>query len=162
MAIRIFAAGGTLDKIYDELSGNLTFKGTHLHSMLYQARSGLDINIETIVLMDSLDMLPSHRQQIAEKCKSCLEDRIVITHGTDTMVETAQLLGAEIQDKTIVLTGAMIPYSFVLSDAPFNIGCALAYVQILPYGVYVTMNGKIFDYDNVRKNKEKGQFETIK
>ena len=162
MAIRILAAGGTFDKIYDELKGNLSFKETHLHPILYQARCRLDISIETIVLMDSLDMLPSHRQQIAEKCKSCLEDRIVITHGTDTMVETAKLLGAEILDKTVVLTGAMIPYSFVMSDAPFNIGCALAYVQMLPYGVYITMNGKIFNHDNVRKNKEKGQFETIK
>jgi len=162
MRVKIFAAGGTLDKIYDEISGNLVFKETHLPSMLYQARCRLDISIETIILMDSLDMLNKHRQQIAEKCKGCLEDRIVITHGTDTMVETAKLLGIEIQDKTVVLTGAMIPYSLIMSDAPFNLGCALTYVQILPYGVYVTMNGKIFNHDNVRKNKEKGEFETIK
>ncbi len=162
MKIKLFVAGGTLDKIYDEISGSLMFRQTHLPSILYQARCKLDISIEMIVLMDSLDMKLYHRQQIAEKCKSCLEDRIVITHGTDTMVETTKLLGNEIHDKTVVLTGAMIPYSFVISDALFNLGCALAYVQMLPYGIYITMNGRIFNHDNVRKNKERGEFETIK
>ncbi|MBI2647114.1 asparaginase [Candidatus Woesearchaeota archaeon] len=162
MKIKIFATGGTFDKVYDEISGNLMFMETHLPSMLYQARCRLDISIESIVLMDSLDMKLYHRQQITEKCKSCLEDRIVITHGTDTMVETAKLLGTEIHNKTVVLTGAMIPYSFVISDAFFNLGCALAYVQMLPYGTYITMNGRIFNHDNVRKNKERGEFETIK
>ena len=103
----------------------------------------------------------SHRQEILNKCKSCKEDKIVITHGTDTMVETAKLLGEEIKDKTIVLTGSIIPYSFVKSDAHFNLGCAIAFAQFLPKGVYIAMHGKIFSYDNVRKNKEMNGFESV-
>ena len=162
MTIKIFATGGTFDKVYNPLGGTLTFDKTHLHEMLYVSRSRLDVDIETILLIDSLDMKFYHRQKILEKCRGCLEDRIVITHGTDTMVETARLLGSEIISKTIVLTGAMVPYSFVKTDALFNLGCAIAYAQIMQYGVYITINGKHFTWDNVRKNKETGEFETIK
>lgn len=162
MLVKIFATGGTFDKIYNELDGSLIFKETHLNHMLNDAKSKVDIEIETIMLIDSLYMKDHHRQEILNKCKSCKEDRIVITHGTDTIVETARLLGKEIKDKTIVLTGSMIPYSFVKSDAHFNLGCAIAFAQTLPKGVYIAMHGKYFTWDNVRKMKEIGEFETIK
>lgn len=162
MGIKIFATGGTFDKIYNELDGSLIFKETHINHILNDAKNKVDVEIETIMLIDSLYMKDYHRLEILNKCKSCKEDRIVITHGTDTMVETAKLIGEEIKDKIIVLTGSMIPYSFVKSDAHFNFGCAIAYAQTLPKGVYVTMHGKIFNYNNVKKNKETGEFETIK
>lgn len=162
MKIKIFATGGTFDKIYNESDGNLIFKETHLNHMLNDAKSKVDVEIETIMLIDSLYMEDHHRQEILNKCKSCEEDRILITHGTDTMVETVKLLGEKIKDKTIVLTGSMIPYSFVKSDAHFNLGCAIAFAQTLPKGVYITMHGKIFNYDNIKKNRETGEFETIK
>lgn len=162
MRLKILATGGTFDKIYNELDGSLIFKETHLNHILNDAKNKVDIEIETIMLIDSLYMEDHHRQEILNKCESCEEGRIVITHGTDTMVETAKLLGEEIKDKTIVLTGSMIPYSFVKSDAHFNLGCAIAYAQTLPKGVYITMHGKIFNYDNVKKNRETGEFETIK
>ena len=162
MKLKIFATGGTFDKVYSPLEGTLTFNETHLPEILYLSRSTLDVDIETILLIDSLDMNFQHRQKISQRCKDCLEDRIVITHGTDTMVETAKLLGTEITNKTIVLTGSMVPYSFVKTDALFNFGCAIAYAQILQYGVYITMNGRYFTWDNVRKNRETGGFEIIK
>ena len=162
MKIKIFATGGTFDKIYSESDGSLIFKETHLNHMLNDAKSKVDAEIETIMLIDSLYMKDHHRQEILNKCKSCKEERIMITHGTDTMVETAKLLGEVIENKTIVLTGSMIPYSFVKSDAHFNLGCAIAFAQTLSKGVYITMHGKIFNWDNVRKNKETGEFETIK
>ena len=162
MKIRVFATGGTFDKIYNELDGSLIFKETHLNHMLNDAKSKVDAEIETIMLIDSLYMKDHHRQEILNKCKSCKEERIMITHGTDTMVETAKLLGEVIENKTIVLTGSMIPYSFVKSDAHFNLGCAIAFAQTLSKRVYITMHGKIFNWDNVRKNKETGEFETIK
>ena len=162
MKLKIFATGGTFDKIYNEADGKLIFKETHLKNMLSSANSKVDIEIETIMLIDSLDMKEHHHQEILDKCSSCAEDRIVITHGTDTMVDTAKLLGEKIKDKTIVLTGAMIPYSFVKSDAHFNLGCAMSLAQALPKGVYITMHGKVFDYDNVKKNKEINEFETLK
>ena len=162
MRLKIFSTGGTLDKIYNSLYGTLAFDKTHLPEMLYISKSTLDIDLETIFLIDSLYMEISHRQKISQKCKDCLEDRIIITHGTDTMIETAKLLGTEINDKTIVLTGAMVPYSFGKTDALFNLGCAVAYVQTLPFGTYITMNGRYFKHDNVKKNKNTGEFETIK
>ena len=162
MKVKIFATGGTFDKIYNPLDGALTFDKTHLSEMLYVSRSRLDVDIEPILLIDSLDMNYNHRQNISQKCKDCLEDKIVVTHGTDTMVETAGVLGNEITNKTIVLTGSMIPYSFIKTDALFNLGCAIAFAQTLPYGVYVAINGKYFTWDDVRKNKETGEFETIK
>lgn len=162
MKLKIFATGGTFDKVYNEADGSMIFRETHLNNILSDAKSKIDIEIETIMLVDSLYMEDSHRKEILYKCRSCKEDNIVITHGTDTMVDTAKLLGEKIKGKTIVLTGAMIPYSFVKSDAHFNLGCAMAFAQILPKGVYVTMHGKVFNYDNVRKNKETKEFETIK
>lgn len=162
MKLKIFATGGTFDKIYNEFDGSLIFKETHLNKMLNESKNKVDVDIETIMLIDSLYMEDHHRQEILNKCKSCQENRIVITHGTDKLVETAQLLGKEIKDKTIVLTGSLIPYSFVKSDAHFNLGCVMAFAQTLSKGVYITMHGKIFSYDNVKKNKETNEFKTIK
>jgi L-asparaginase len=162
MKIRVFATGGTFDKEYNELNGNLEFKDTHLNEILKLGRCKVEVKVTTLMLMDSLDMTNSNRKVILENCKETEEDRIVITHGTDTMADTAKLLGKSIKNKTIVLTGAMIPYKFGSSDGLFNLGAALAFVQSLPHGVYVAMNGRYFKHDNVRKNKTTGEFEEIK
>lgn len=159
MRIKILITGGTFDKEYDEIAGRLFFKDTHLPEMLKLGRCGLDVQIRTVMMIDSLDMTDSDRQLILDQCKKSSEDKIVITHGTDTMVETAQLLANGIQGKTIVLTGAMIPYAFGSSDGLFNLGSALSFVQALPHGVYIAMNGKYFSWDNVQKNRERGEFE---
>jgi len=161
MAIKILITGGTIDTKYNELNGKSIFTKSHLPEMLKQARCKVDVKLETVMLKDSNDMIDSDREKILQNCKNCGEDRIVITHGTDTMPETAKVLGENIKDKTIVLLGSMIPYSFGGSDALFNLGCAISAVQILPKGVYITMNGKIFPYDNVRKNKEIGEFQNL-
>ena len=161
MAIRIFVTGGTFDKEYNELNGELFFKDTHLHEMLRLGRSKLELEISTLIMIDSLDMLEEDREQIARACMKASEERILITHGTDTMQVTAAMLAEKISHKTIVITGAMIPYKFGSSDGLFNLGAALAFVQSLPHGVYVAMNGKIFKGDNVMKNKATGEFETI-
>jgi L-asparaginase len=161
MPIRIFVTGGTFDKEYNELNGELYFKDTHLHEMLRLGRSKLELEITTLMMMDSLDMNEQDRQTIANACIGVSEKKILITHGTDTMPETAALLAGLIKDKTIVLTGAMVPYKFGSSDGLFNLGSALAFVQTLPPGVYVAMNGKVFEAENVRKNKAKGEFESI-
>ncbi len=158
MTIRIIITGGTFDKHYDEIRGNLTFKDTHLPQILKIARCTVPIEVELNQLIDSLDMHNANRQQVLESCQRAPEEHIVITHGTDTMVETAGVLGAAGLDKTIVLTGAMVPYVFNNSDAVFNLGCAVAAVQILPRGVYLAMNGRVFPWDDVRKNKEQGIF----
>lgn len=162
MKIRIFVTGGTFDKEYDELKGELEFKDTHLNEILKLGRCKIDVDVRTLMMIDSLDMTDSDRKMILENCKKAKEDMIIITHGTDTMSETAKVLGESIKDKTIVLTGAMVPYKFGSSDGLFNLGCAIAFVQALPRGVYVAMNGKYFKYDNVRKNKQTGEFEEIK
>lgn len=162
MAVKIFVAGGTFDKEYNELNGELFFKDTHIQEMLKLGRSRLEVNIRTLMMIDSLDMSDSDREIILENCKKAKEDKILITHGTDTMIETAKVLANSIKNKTIVLTGAMIPYKFGSSDGLFNLGSALSFVQTLPKGVYIAMNGKYFRWDNVRKNKETGQFEKIK
>ena len=159
MAIKILITGGTIDKKYNELDGNLIFTKSHFPEILKEARCKIDVELETIMLKDSLFTTDSDRERILQSCKSCEEDKIIITHGTDTMPETAKVLGENIKDKTIVLFGAMIPYTFGGSDALFNFGCAVSAVQILPKGVYIAMNGKIFTYDNVRKNKEVGEFQ---
>jgi L-asparaginase len=161
MAIRIFVTGGTFDKEYNELNGELFFKDTHLHEMLRLGRSKLELEISTLMMIDSLDMREEDREQIASACMKASEERILITHGTDTMQVTAAMLAEKISHKTIVITGAMIPYKFGSSDGLFNLGAALAFVQSLPHGVYVAMNGKIFKGDNVMKNKATGEFETI-
>lgn len=161
MQIKILVTGGTLDKVYNELTGELTFGTSNLDEMLERSRSTVGINTEVLFLKDSLDMNDEDRGLILSKCLECSEDRVMITHGTDTMVETAQLLGNKIKDKTIVLFGSMIPYSINNSDALFNLGAALSVVQNKTNGVYIAMNGQVFDFDKVEKNKALGIFENI-
>ncbi len=159
--VKIFVTGGTFDKEYNELEGELLFKDTHLPEVLKLGRCKLKVDIRTLMMVDSLYMTDADRKIILENCKKTKEDKILITHGTDTMVETAKVLANSIKNKTIVLTGAMVPYKFGSSDGLFNLGSSLAFVQSLPHGVYISMNGKFFDWDNVRKNKETGEFEEI-
>jgi len=159
MTIKIIVTGGTFDKEYKELTGELFFRNTHVPDMLELGRAKIDVKIRTLMLIDSLEMTDNHRKIILEKCQRSKEDKIIITHGTDTMAETAKFLGQYIKNKTIVLTGAMIPYAFGSSDGLFNLGSALSFVQSLPHGVYIAMNGEYFHWDNVRKNKETGVFE---
>lgn len=161
MPVRIFVTGGTFDKEYNELNGQLFFKDTHIQEILKLGRCKVDLSIRTLMLIDSLEMTDTDRDIIAESCKRAEENRIVITHGTDTMTQTAKVLAEHITDKTIVITGAMIPYKFGSSDGLFNLGSALAFAQTLPHGVYIAMNGRYFNWDNVRKNKQKGIFEEI-
>ena len=161
MPIRIFVTGGTFDKEYNELNGELFFKDTHLHEMLRLGRSKLQLDVTTLMMIDSLDMKDEDREQIARACIEAKEQKILITHGTDTMPITAAMLSQKVLNKTIVITGAMVPYKFGSSDGLFNLGAALAFVQSLPHGVYVAMNGKIFKGDNVMKNKATGEFEPI-
>jgi L-asparaginase len=163
-SIRLFVTGGTFDKQYDELTGTLAFKDTHLPEMLRLGRSRIDVSIRTLMMIDSLDMTGGDRALIVEQCRQAAEPRIVITHGTDTMVETARALAAAFADdatRIIVLTGAMIPYAFGSSDGLFNLGSALSFAQALPAGVYIAMNGRCFAWDRVRKNRETGVFEPL-
>ena len=164
MTIRILITGGTFDKDYDELTGALFFHDTHLPEMLRLGRSKLEVAVQTVCMMDSLEMDTEHRAQILEACRDSPEGRILVTHGTDTMVETAAVLaqGLAVADKTVVLTGAMIPFAFGSSDGLFNLGSALSFVQVLPPGVYIAMNGRCFAWHNVRKNKAEGVFEEIR
>jgi L-asparaginase len=157
--IRIFVTGGTFDKTYDEIHGRLSFRDTHLPEMLTLGRSRVEVSVRTLMMIDSLDMTAADRDLIVRNCAECAESRIVITHGTDTMVETAAALARGVSGKTIVLTGAMIPYAFGSSDGLFNLGSALSFVQALPAGVYIAMNGQHFAWDRVRKNRETGVFE---
>ena len=157
--IKIFATGGTFDKEYNEINGELYFKDTQIFELLKLGRSQLDVKIETLMMIDSLLMTNDDRNYIASKCKQEKTDQIIITHGTDTIVETAKLLAAKVKDKTIILTGAMIPIKFGSSDGLFNLGSALSFVQVINPGVYITMNGKYFKYNNVFKNKKLGIFE---
>lgn len=158
--IRIVVTGGTFDKQYDEIHGQLRFTETHVPEMLRLGRSRVEVTIDRLLLMDSLDLRDAHRAAIVDRCRTCEESRIVVTHGTDTMVETARALAmAGFAGKTMVLTGAMIPYAFGSSDGLFNLGSALSFVQALPAGVYVAMNGTAFPWDQVRKNRETGIFE---
>ncbi len=161
MAIRIFVTGGTFDKEYDEINGRLYFKDTHLPEILKLGRCNLDVRIRTLMMIDSLEMTEMERKTIAENCEKCKEDRILITHGTDTMVETAKVIAERKIPKTIILTGAMIPYKFGSSDGFFNLGVGLAFAQCLEAGVYIAMNGRLFTWDNVRKNRKTGMFETL-
>jgi L-asparaginase len=157
--IRIFVTGGTFDKTYDEILGRLAFGDTHLPEMLRLGRSRVAVTIRTLMMVDSLDMKDTDRELIVRNCAQCEESRIVVTHGTDTMVETARALAGSVSGKTIVLTGAMIPYAFGSSDGLFNLGSALSFAQVLPHGVYVAMNGQHFAWDKVRKNAKTGVFE---
>jgi L-asparaginase len=161
MAIRIFITGGTFDKEYNELNGELYFKDTHMQDLLAMGRCRLHIEIRTLMMIDSLEMTAEDRDLIAHQCIQCEEKQIVITHGTDTMSETARVLAKKVKGKTIVLFGAMIPIKFGSSDGLFNLGGALAFVQTLPEGVYIAMNGRYFQWDNVRKNRQTGMFEEV-
>jgi len=161
MAIRLFVTGGTFDKEYDEIRGRLYFADTHLVDMLEMGRCRLDVEVRTLMMVDSLDMGESDRELIARQCREVAEDQIVITHGTDTMVDTARTIAEADLGKSVVLTGAMIPIAFGSSDGLFNLGGALTAVQILPPGVYITMNGRVLDWDKVRKNRDTGVFEEI-
>jgi L-asparaginase len=160
MAIRVFVTGGTFDKAYDEISGRLSFADTHVHEMLRLGRCRLELAVRTLMMVDSLDMKDADRSLILENCRSAEEPQVVITHGTDTMAETARVLGEAGLEKTIVLTGAMVPYAFGSSDGLFNLGSALSFVQALPHGVYIAMNGRSFAWDDVVKNRQLGVFET--
>ena len=159
MAIRILVTGGTFDKEYDEIRGRLYFNDTHLPEMLEMGRCRVDVEIRTIMMVDSLDMSDGDRDLIARQCRECPEERIIVTHGTDTMTDTARVLARAVPEKTIVLTGAMIPIAFGSSDGLFNLGGALTAVQVLPPGVHVVMNGLVFPWDGVRKNRQSGIFE---
>ena len=160
MAIRLFITGGTFDKTYDEITGRLVFQDTHVQEMLQLGRCRLDVSVRTLMMVDSLEMTDADRQLVLENCRSAAEERIVVTHGTDTMTDTARVLGEAGLAKTIVLTGAMVPYAFGSSDGLFNLGSALSFVQALPHGVYVAMNGRCFPWDDVTKNRQLGVFET--
>ncbi len=159
--IRLFVTGGTFDKEYDEIHGTLQFGDTHLPEMLDMGRCRLDVNVRTLMMVDSLEMTAADRDMIARNCRDVPERHIVITHGTDTMVETARVLAASVPEKTIVLTGAMIPIAFGSSDGLFNLGGSLTAVQVLPPGVYIAMNGRISPWNDVRKNRDTGVFEPL-
>ena len=161
MAIRIFITGGTFDKEYNELNGEIYFKDTHLNEMLKLGRSKVETEVRTLMMVDSIYLTDEDRDLIANNCLKSADDKIIITHGTDTMVETAAVIASKVKDKTVVLTGAMIPYRFGSSDGLFNLGAAIAFVQVLPPGVYISMNGSYFNWDNCRKNKKIGEFEKI-
>jgi len=159
--IRILVTGGTFDKQYNEHSGQLAFKDSHLAEMLRLGRCRVEVNIRTIMMVDSLDMTDVDRQLIVQNCRQAPEERIVITHGTDTMTDTAAAIAREVNNKTIVLTGAMVPYAFGSSDGLFNLGSALSFAQVLPHGVYIAMNGKSFSWNRCQKNRERGEFEEV-
>jgi L-asparaginase len=161
MSVRIFITGGTFDKEYNELTGQLYFKDSHLPEMLDLGRCLVSTDIRTLMMIDSLEMTDIDRELIARHCMEADENQIIITHGTDTMADTARILGEKIKNKTVVITGAMIPYKFGSSDGLFNLGSAMAFVQTLKPGVYVAMNGRCFHADNVRKNKQTGEFEEL-
>lgn len=162
MKIAVFATGGTFDKEYNELSGELYFRKTHIPEMLALGRSRIPVRVQTLMMKDSLHMTTADRQKIVLACRNAKESRIVITHGTDTMENTACFLAKKVSCKTVVLTGAMVPYKFGSSDGLFNLGSALALVQVLPAGIYVAMNGRYFAWHSVTKNRAVGAFEEKK
>ena len=162
MTICVMVTGGTFDKEYDELRGTLDFRHTHVAEMLRRGRCHLDVQIDELMLIDSLDMSDVQRTAIVDACIASVHTQIVITHGTDTIVETARALASRVHQQTVILTGAMVPYAFGSSDGLFNLGSALSFVQLLPPGVYVAMNGRWFAWDNVRKNREIGVFELLR
>jgi len=158
--IQILITGGTFDKSYNHISGDLFFDKTHIPEMLKRSKCRLNIEVKTLMMIDSLEMTEKDIEKIIEECKKTSSSRIVITHGTDTMVNTAKKIANRIKNKTIILTGAMIPYAFgSSSDGFFNLGSALSFAQTLRNGVYIAINGQYFDYDKVRKNNAKGYFE---
>lgn len=158
MRALVVVTGGTFDKEYDELTGTLSFRKTHLPEMLALGRCRLKTRVQALMMKDSLYMTAGDRKKILNACRKAPESRIVVTHGTDTMAETAAVLGAGLSGKTVVLTGAMRPYRFGSSDGLFNLGSALSFAQALPPGVYVAMNGLVFSWDDVKKDKSRGVF----
>ena len=161
MSIKLLITGGTIDKVYNQSNGELTFETTHFPEMLLRAGTEVEISSEILMLIDSLDMIEAHRKLILKHCLECDEDRVLITHGTDTMCETAKLLGESDLNKTIVLFGAMVPYAVNNSDALFNLGCAIGSVQLLEPGVYVAMNGRVLPWGDVQKNRDLGVFQPL-
>jgi len=161
MKVRLLITGGTIDKVYNQSNGELEFDKTHFPEMVKRSRVEVDLTLEEIMLLDSLDMVDKERDIIVNSCMSCEEDFILITHGTDTMCDTARLIGESNIDKTIVLFGAMVPYAVSNSDALFNFGCALGSLQLLESGVYVAMNGRVLPWDDVEKNRALGVFQSI-
>lgn len=161
MNIKIFITGGTIDKIYNDKNGLLEFDKTNLSDMLSRARIAVNISIEELMLVDSLEMSHKQRNLIVDKVTQCSEQKVLITHGTDTMCETAKLLHKKIKNKTIVLVGSMIPYRIKNSDAMFNLGSAIASIQLLEKGVYIAMNGRVLPANNVIKNKKLAIFEKL-
>jgi len=158
MTLRILATGGTFDKHYDEIAGKLDFAKTHLNEVIARSRITLPIQLEVVAMLDSLDMQDADRSNVLTACQAASESAIVIIHGTDTMRETAHVIGNANLAKTVILTGAMIPYEIANSDALFNFGFACGIAQALPHGVYIAMNGQIFNWDNVKKNRSAGVF----
>jgi len=162
--IQLFVTGGTFDKEYNYITGELTFFESHIEDMLRRGRCGVDTQITTLMMKDSLELTDVDREKIAAACTNCEPDKIIITHGTDTMVKTAAYLAKTegLAEKVIVLMGAMIPYTFgTSSDGFFNLGSALAFAQTLPPGIYVAMNGRWFPWDSVVKNYNTGFFESV-
>jgi L-asparaginase len=159
--IRIFVTGGTFDKEYDMINGRLYFNETNVGEMLSKGRCTVSHTVETLMMIDSLEMTDRDREKILTNCQSVIEEKIIITHGTDTMSETAEFLAKANLNKTIIITGAMIPYAFGSSDGFFNLGCAIAFAQSLPIGIYVAMNGTYFNWNEVKKNRQTGYFERI-
>jgi L-asparaginase len=161
MTIKLFVTGGTFDKEYNEIEGKLYFMDTHVSEMLALGRCKVEIDVQTLMLKDSLDLTKHDREIIIDQCRKTSAERIVITHGTDTMEQTARALGKAALRKTVVLTGAMIPYKFGSSDGLFNLGSALAFAETLPADVFIAMNGRYFHWNNVHKNKKTGEFEEV-
>jgi L-asparaginase len=161
MTLRLIATGGTFDKHYNELNGVLGFSESHMPEVIKRARLTIPVELQVLPLLDSLDMQDPDRQRILASCQAASEKAIVIVHGTDTMPQTAAVLGAANLGKTVVLTGAMIPYEIANSDALFNLGFACGVAQTLPAGVYVAMNGQVFSWNNVTKNRAAGVFEPL-
>jgi len=161
MNLRILATGGTFDKRYEPTTGALGFGETHLHEIVARARVAGPLEIEVLMMIDSLEMVDEHRQRVLAACRAASETALVVVHGTDTMVETAAVLGAAALPKTIVLTGAMVPFALADSDASFNLGAAIGFARSLPAGVWVAMNGVARPWSNARKNRELGVFEPI-
>lgn len=160
--VRLIITGGTFDKHYDEIKGELTFKDSHLPDIIKRVRITSPVELQIVQLIDSLQMTDEHRARILDVCRAAPESRIVITHGTDRMPETAKLLGPAALDKTVVLTGAMVPFQFSGSDALFNLGSAFMAARLLPPGVYIAMNGRSYAWDDVRKDFERGVFRPLK
>ena len=161
MKVRLLITGGTIDKVYNQSNGELEFDKTHFPEMVKRSRVEVDLTLEEIMLLDSLDMVDKERDLIVDSCSRCEEDFILITHGTDTMCDTARLIGESDIDKTIVLFGAMVPYAVSNSDALFNFGCALGSLQLLESGVYIAMNGRVLPWNDVEKNRALGVFQSI-